>query len=607
MTAGSLPAAPGGVNAPRRRSVDLDDDKIATRELRLPPSFAAKGDTVVVRLLTPLAAWAALWSFAAFRLDPSAAAEGRFLASLAGGVLLCAALASRRPFQGLAAGAVLAVAAGWMLPWGPVRGSALVLVLVGTLAWVLAERWRTEGLSLEWRWALPAGIGIQLLLHAELLLPDSFGPRALVTLLVLPAVGTAAALWAARDRDPRVVGAAVGAGLVLAQGWSLLLTLGLLAWVCGEGLRRRNPWPALLLGLLGGGALVAGWEPREAMLVTAIAVVAWWSAADSAAEAARPRWLLPAGASLLLLLVLGLVPALGARPWPLAFAYLALVPLVLPWLLVAAPSRAMLVALAALAALRVLPGDGVLAPIVATASLTLPAEGQGAWLERRWLALLVGLTVVAGAYPWLREPAATLALDLLGIGSGWISALGVVAASALLVFLSHRGWRVTGAAAAGLALLAAVHLPSSGPDLLPAADALLNAKHPNWGTDLEPRSAAALVVDSTLAFGAALPEGTPVATVRCFHDDGSRSEWSLEARRGTGEWAARRSDVRAAAGAPPRAFSVGVSPDGRFLGQRYRALFEIEDRRPVRRVSVLRRPDLPPEVQLSLLRVELRP
>jgi hypothetical protein len=116
-----------------------------------------------------------------------------------------------------------------------------------------------------------------------------------------------------------------------------------------------------------------------------------------------------------------------------------------------------------------------------------------------------------------------------------------------------------------------------------------------------------LIVESNLSFAEKLPAGTEVALVRCFHSDGTRSEWPLTVGEGTGEWAAGRADLKTAGAPAPEPFVTSVAPEGGFLAQRYRGRWRLDPPQPVRRVSVLRNPDLPPEVQIHLFRVELRP
>jgi hypothetical protein len=218
--------------------------------------------------------------------------------------------------------------------------------------------------------------------------------------------------------------------------------------------------------------------------------------------------------------------------------------------------------LAALAAVSLLRGARArldrLAPRLERALVVLGGLGAAA---------LFWVSVVA-AYPWLRaEP-----LEVASEAVGW--------------------WPVGGAVAAG-----------------PAAPLVLDGhERVRWSTEVSPRPVRRLVLDSHLAYAAALPPGTVVATVRLEAEGGRRLEWNLTAGEDTGEWAAGRPDVAARPGfRAPSPWLSWVPPQGAFFARRYRSRFELGEVERPHRLTIERRPDLPPEVQLVLFRAELRP
>ncbi|HEX2224359.1 MAG TPA: hypothetical protein VHN15_09150, partial [Thermoanaerobaculia bacterium] len=88
-----------------------------------PPTPSPALPPFLPRTLIPLAALAAMGSYAVRELDPAGAAESGFLAVLSAAVLLAAAALAPRRAPELGLGAVLATTAVWALPPGPARGS----------------------------------------------------------------------------------------------------------------------------------------------------------------------------------------------------------------------------------------------------------------------------------------------------------------------------------------------------------------------------------------------------------------------------------------------------------------------------------------------------
>lgn len=222
----------------------------------------------------------------------------------------------------------------------------------------------------------------------------------------------------------------------------------------------------------------------------------------------------------------------------------------------------------------------LLLPLVAAAAATLAA---GRWRGRRaarpvlrpvWVAGALGVVVVtaatlASAYPWLsRQP---------------FAAVGRAARLAM----------------AGAPVAAA-----------PAVPATLTAADPSWQLKLPGEPVSGVVLDTHLAYGAGLPAGTPVATVRLLAgqpDAAPVASWPLVAGIDTAEWAASRPEVAARLAAPPPdSWLSWVPPGGGYFGHVYRSRQCLAAPAPAVLLVVERHAELPEEVRLVLSRVELR-
>ena len=144
-----------------------------------------------------------------------------------------------------------------------------------------------------------------------------------------------------------------------------------------------------------------------------------------------------------------------------------------------------------------------------------------------------------------------------------------------------------------------------------AGTATLTAADPSWSLELPGEPVSAVVLDTHLAFGAALPGGTPVATVRLLAgqpDAAPVASWPLLAGIDTAEWAAARPEVAARLAAPPPdPWLSWVPPGGGYFGQVYRSRHRNPKPAPAVLLVVERNAELPEEVRLVLSRVELRP
>ena len=543
--------------------------------------------------------------------EPAAvAAEGLYLAVLSGAALLAVAFLTPSPAIELGAGAVLAVGCVWALPAGPGRGAAVTLLLTALLAVAAARRLASCLPELPLDVAVPLALGVQVLLRGDLLFQPQASLRTLVALLVLPPAGAVAAWMLARRHGGGAALLAAGTVLVLAPGWNVAATLGLIALAAGDQLARTD------LGWIGRGAaflvLVApiAWEPGSGLAAAAAGLALW-----------RPR------------LALSLAVPLAAALWwvssrghgfaPVLFAGIALLSLLLPGAAASVRDRPWWLATACLLAVAAprVPDVSALAAPLALAALAVRRSGPVAVLQRAWTGSLLGGTALLAAYPWLRAEPLIAAAGLAGLASG--SGLGRQSLAVLVLFpifflffktvpeSLRSPLRIAGAVVAAIFLAIVLHLPGDGSPLLPPeTGVILDPAHPAWAAAFAaPRRMGAVVVESSLSGGAALADGTPVAKVRLRDDAGRSVLWILRAGEGTGEWAARRPDVERTARlhSPPAWISwIAWDEGAAFFAQRYRTGWILKE--PARfthlRVEIAR--DLPADVSLTLHQVEVR-
>lgn len=185
----------------------------------------------------------------------------------------------------------------------------------------------------------------------------------------------------------------------------------------------------------------------------------------------------------------------------------------------------------------------------------------------------------------------------------------LAAAGALLFFataaLASLPWLRPQPLRAALALL---QPRTAGFLLVDDKPVVLSREFPSRDVELPSLAASELVFDTHLAHGAMLPKGTLVARFELLSEGGARDVFELLAGRDTGEWAAARADVRAAAPAPPPPpFRGAVSEDGTFFAQTYRARWHLPAARRARRLRVDRGAELPPDTEIVFLRAEIDP
>lgn len=574
-----------------------------SRDARLP----------LAHLLIPLATGAALYTYGSAQIERAAAVETLYLALVACAVLVPIAALAIRPALELSVSAVLVTLAVWVLPAGPVRGAAVILLLVLALATAVARSLILRERTIELSFAIPAAVGLQLLARSDQLLALQLDPKTLIGLVGLPiAVGIAIVILA-REHSPGLVLVAAATAAILPPGWSVTVTLSLLALAAGS-LARRASGPVWIRW--GSVAVVAGvaytWQPSLAALL-ALAVAAYMGARS---------WRV-----VLLVSVLALGTTLvfpEARSWGDVLAGSALVLLLLPALTgVDRERRSSLVAglVLSVIALRVVSGPDALAAPLLLIALALAAEGTTARLQRLWTALLLGGSVLLAAYPWLRqEPLAEL-LGLTGLALDWRSAIAVAVVMLVLALayrvLGKRSARTAMPEAGALAILglaAWMALPPAG--YFPFGNRIfsLSAGRASLATEiadieLEERvELSRVVLDSYLTDSTGLPTGTTVAVVELVDRAGNARSWPIEIGVHTGEWAARRPDVAALPGfAAPPLWLGWVAPSGDVFAQRYRAIWDLGGPIEPRSLSVTRAADLPPELAMAVFHLELRP
>lgn len=524
----------------------------------------------LARWTLPLAALAAAAALSRGEVDPAGALETAYLGFLAAAVLLPLGTLAPPPARELAGGAVLTAAVLVGFPVGPARGAVLLAALLAVLALAAGRRLRASLPALPLGVTLPLALALQLLLRGDLLLAPE--PRSLVALLALPLLGGAAVSRLARRCSgkaavPALLAAATA--LVLGPGWNVASTLALAALAAGDFLaesgRHASRYPGLArLAALAVLLAPVAWQPRTGLLI-ALAGLALW----------RPRWA-----------VIGALAATGAAmafPLPagqVAYAWFLWLPLLLPGLLFPARERLWPLAAALLLASagRAAPGEAALAAPLALAALCLPRRGPGTSFQTVWTAFVLAGTALLAAYPWLRERPVEAWLSLLGP----LPFVAVFALAAGALVAAGFAWLGSGLGERGrplgrwpelatLALLAGAVLPQlPGPvtPLLAAGRAeVLDSARPRWTAKLSGPSRG-VVLESSLTNGAGLPAGTPVAVVRLGR--GAREwSWTLRAGRDTGDWAARRPDVRAQFGAGLPGWTAFVGEG--FFGQRYRS------------------------------------
>ena len=504
-------------------------------------------------------------------------AEARFLAASAVVGWTGIALADRSSARLSAWAAALLVLAVVALPEGPGRalGVTTILLLLGTTA--LVRRWREEA-DLTLAPALGLALLAQAMFRPEWLLVGSLDLANLGRVLVVPLVVAAAFRWARRHASGEAAALFYLVTLLVCRGATLTAAFALVSPWLWELVVTSRRWgrAAVLLGAVA----ASTWQP----LVVASGIL------TTVLRRASGLVLLASG-----VLASGLAWALGGGEEPSAWLTLVVVLPALVWPGLRRPGLAVGLLLLSWAGAS-LAGTGGLAVVAVLAVSRLHDHGSLPRSALPWAATVgVGLACAA-AYPWMRADA------VLWSALPWWAAPCAVASFAAGFELARRwrwGWPVV-AAASWVILLASID--PAGQDLRRQQGAVvLNEGARFWGTDWGDASVCSLALESALADAATLPEGREVGWLGLLGHDGNERRLPLVVGVSTGEWAARK-----VPGAPaPPAWLHWVATDSLF-GQRYRARWRVEPGAfAVRRVRVVRSPDLPAEVELIVWRLQV--
>jgi len=555
-----------------------------------------------------LAAGMSLLVLAAVQADPQAAVETRYLAIWSTAVLLCAAGLSGRPSIELASSALLIVLVGWVVPAGPVRAATFGVLLTASLGLALFRRLADRPDELDWGLLVPAALGAQLLCRSDQLLAGQLELETLVGLIVLPFAAAWTLGWLGRDRSVGAVLLAAGVCLVLVPGWSVAVVLSLIGVTLGAA---TLPWEKSRWIRLGGLALLAvaayAWHPSlpAVILLTALLV------------ASGQRWIGAVAVVLATAIALVLLP--GVRAWNESLLQAGLLLVLLP----AAPMvgrkdlpRVLSALLLAFLAARTVPLPGGMAAPLAAVALTLPAKGAFVALQRIWTGTLVAGAILFAAYPWLRAEPLSDTLRLFGVRGDGSAVLGVVLGFLVVGWLVNRaqtrGPRTQLPAVVALTVLAfalLLQLPPANVYSLTDTPVVLTADSGEMARDLALETrVGSVVLDSYLQNSTRLDTGTPVAELSLETEDGSHLRWLLRVGIESGEWAARREDVATLAGfQAPSPWLTWIPAGGEIFAQRYRCRWQLAVPAEATRLTITRRRELPPELGIAILHLELRP
>lgn len=603
--------------------------------------------------LLPSLAFAIAGAVLAAYQPADAAVETRYLTLVGACTLAGAALLAAAGSRAQAVGAVLAMLALWAMPAGPLRGIAFGVVLVA--AFVLAGWRRLRMRQLDVAAAVGGALALHALLRASELLPAVLAASSAATIarLVVPPVLAGLALaWLARSRAVGVV-LAVGAVTALAvQGFTVTGALPLVAIAGVDALRAwraRRTTTELRTGnhahrgvagsrdtardtdrhAPGFGSAVRENDqgPRITGAIRNVEAVAavGFGLAVAALGAVRPAAaaLALAAASLVwlprvwvwLVAVAPLVYELATHADPQRLWSLAVLVVLAPFAYVPGttpPWRLAGAVLVGAAGVLLLPAPAGLAAAAAALVFAMTEAGTQDSLQRGWLAVLLALATLAAGYPWLRSPPLDAALTVLGApavsaGRAALSTAMVLLAAAVLLWLAAS--RVSLRVAAGLLALAVaaaalIAMPRATRNAAPADGMVLRSDFPEWSTALRGGSVSRVRVVSSLADAAALPARTAVATLSLEHDGRPLAAWTLRVGKDTAEWAAERPDLRGLAATGPISWS-SLPPPGTFFAHAYASTWQLSRPVAATAIRVARDPSLPPEVTLSLLRVEV--
>lgn len=487
---------------------------------------------------------------------------------------------------------LLVVALAWWLPPGIARPSAIAAAIVLASCIAVAGRLREPNEDRED--PLPV-LGLALVLVA---LPGGSGWVGDLSAIRLAGLLAPVAILVPLARDvarlgPERSALAAAALAVTVPGFGSLAALSLGAAALATSPRRTRGLAALLPlltgrpeGLWAGGAVAVTLAVRELPRRAAAAVGLLASACGAGA-----------------LLLGGGLPALPTASLPL----LVLAPVL------GRPGPATAVAVGAvlggvgLASWTASPAGPWLAGGVALLAVAEPERRGAPAAGRRVLAAgILGGALVAAAYPWLRsEPVEAVLAGLFRHPTVPVTVFVLLAFAGALSLDRFVSSRAAVVVASGLLLAAVATSPRILAVPLEEAPRALAEGAPVLRVEL-PASTRSVVLDTQLVHGGDLGAGQRVAAV-LVRDPEARILLREELRvgRDTADWAA----ARLPPGDPARrlaAFSHRVAETGDLLARRYRTVVRIGPLDGPGFLEVRRRPDLPPETRLIVLRLEVR-
>ena len=590
------------------------------------------------RSVLPLLTFVCIAALATLLGDPVAVRESLFLALWAGaGVAAITAVSWPTTGRGRevhwpAATALLAVLASWVGHHQPYRGATVAVILIVGLSLALASAWRQRLLRLGLpvdptdaqptespeaaeaapdyprlgaELTVPAALAFQLLLRPDLLLLPYFEARTLVSLLALPSIAGIALAVLGERFDARRVALAGAVTAILGPGFNVTTTCALLALAAGS-LFTRQDRPAWLRWLALAGLAALPWWLGNVGLLFALAGLSL---------------ALTSTAGILVLISVGAIAILApqARDRVSAFfMFIAALGLVPSAVLTTPQERGRMRqgGLIALAAAMICLGPESMAAGLALLALSVPVRSAIFEVQRAWTTIVLLGTCVFAAYPWLRaEPRGALLRQLgleprgtdlvlpfvLVVGLGFVLHL---VRQMMPRFIPRTSWIVLGFLA--WALLqgpkdVTVLRTSYQAMALTSQDFLLRQA-------FEAQPVRGVIVDSNLVHGLKLPAGTVVADV-VLRDADNRQifSWPLKVGVHTAEWAVSRPNLEQSTDLQiPHPWVSQVAPSGTFFSHRFRGRFLVAEALQAAHVHIVRRDDLPDDVQLVLYRLELR-
>ena len=371
-----------------------------------------------------------LFLFAALEPNAASRADTIFLATLSGAVLIPIAALLRRVPLVLGCTVLTVCTVVWVVHPGPTRGAVVSFLLVGAVALGAAEEFGKRCSGMHYGGAVALGLAIQFLLNVPDLLTPSLDGIELAKLIVLAVTGALTTAFLTQRWKSFVPLIGVAVVLALGPGWTLPVTLGLLAVAAGELLADATGNRRFGGAVLGGVVVAAGFhEPRLGLLLLLGGLI-------SVAE--RRLWLLVA---ILVVASAGALAVPGGGSWSDTLSRMAWLPLLLPTafqLGLRRPRRLLLSLVLALAGLHLLPlREALVVPLLLLAGV-VPDRLEVRRLQVVWSgALLVG-TLLLAAYPWLRESPLASSLDRLGLSPNWSSAVTMI--GLVMVVAALSGW-----------------------------------------------------------------------------------------------------------------------------------------------------------------------